>query len=622
MLSGVRAALRGTPLRRMPSWRPGLTEQSWLAVGAALLIWGLSLPAIRLDRMSDLGLVSALPPSFYLAPLLLTVSYWRLTLQQTPPARLMLLHLVSLIVILQVTLPLLYGVARFGWTYKHVGVVDYVLQYGSVNPAIDAYHNWPGFFSLIAGLLRLTGIPNALELARWWPLIANLLYLVPLLLIYRSFTRQARVVWLALWLFFLGNWIGQDYFSPQSFAFFLFLFVLAVCLTWLSPRDRPAPGEAPVPAPTPGAVPPRALLLALLGAACLAIAASHQLTPFMLMGALVAVIVTGGRPLVWVLILTLILTVGWDAGMADTYLRRYSHWYSSLGQLEQNLEFNVDRVEYSPGHSLVVFLTRTMTLLLWGVAALGVLRGLREKWLSWRPALLAAAPFPMLVLGAYGGEMALRIYLFSLPFMAYLAATALYSPVRRAAWEIVPVRSSTPLYTYEPTPRTPERWEAAASLGLGLLMTAGLFFSAYGNERTNRVTATDVDAAWFVYTHAPPDSAIITFSVDSFPLKLTGNYPAYTHLPLVDDQLDRNVVLGPQNYQQLREELRESGLGQGYVIFTATQQTYAESNRILAPGAFDLFREVVQADPSARLIYGQGRTLVYRIRPAPSRVPR
>jgi len=324
---------------------------------------------------------------------------------------------------------------------------------------------------------------------------------------------------------------------------------------------------------------------------------------------------------VWVLILTLAVTVGWDATMADTYLRRYSHWYSSLGQLEQNLEFTVEKVEYSPGHSLVIFLTRAMTLLLWGMGALGVVRGLRGRWLSWRPALLAAAPFPMLALGAYGGEMALRIYLFSLPFMAYLAATALYSPVRRAPWEIVPVRSSTPLYTYEPTPRTPQRWEAVGSLGLALLLTVGLFFSAYGNERTNRVTATDVDAAWFVYTNAPPDSAIITFSVDSFPLKLTGNYPAFTHLPLVDDQLDRNVVLGAQNYQQLREELRESGLRQGYVIFTATQQTYAESNGILAPGAFDLFLEVVRADPSARLIYGQGRTLVYRILPAASRVP-
>lgn len=130
-----------------------------------------------------------------------------------------------------------------------------------------------------------------------------------------------------------------------------------------------------------------------------------------------------------------------------------------------------------------------------------------------------------------------------------------------------------------------------------------------------------MQAAQYLYAHAPPDSAIVTFSVDSFPLKLSGNYASYEHMPLVDDQLDRNVTLGEAQYQQLREQLREAGVHQGFVVFTDAQRIYAEGNRILAPGAFGAFEALVRSDPSARLIYGQGSARIYRIRPAPSLVP-
>ena len=207
----------------------------WLAVIGALLLWHASLAGIDLKRINDLGLVAALPWNFYLAPLLLSVSYWMLSIRPEPRREVMLAHLIAMLIVLHVTLPLLYGVARFFWTYKHIGVVEYILSHGSVNAQIDAYHNWPGFFSLIASLVRLGGLGGELELARWTPLVYNVLYLGPLLMIFRALTDDARVTWSALWLFVVGNWIGQDYFSPQGFAYFLYLFVIAGSLTWLSP---------------------------------------------------------------------------------------------------------------------------------------------------------------------------------------------------------------------------------------------------------------------------------------------------------------------------------------------------------------------------------------------------
>src|SRR4029453_5030138 len=47
------------------------------------------------------------------------------------------------------------------------------------------------------------------------------------------------VRWIGLWLFLLGNWVGQDYLAPQAFAFLLTMAVLAIGLAWL----RKGPGR-------------------------------------------------------------------------------------------------------------------------------------------------------------------------------------------------------------------------------------------------------------------------------------------------------------------------------------------------------------------------------------------
>src|SRR5204863_1433745 len=99
-----------------------------------------------------------------------------------------------------------------------------------------AYHNWPGFFALTALLTESAGLERGIDLAPWASMFFNLLYLGPLVVILRSVTRDERVVWLSVWLFYLGNWIGQDYFAPQALNYFFHLTVIAVLLTWFRPR--------------------------------------------------------------------------------------------------------------------------------------------------------------------------------------------------------------------------------------------------------------------------------------------------------------------------------------------------------------------------------------------------
>ena len=73
---------------------------SLLVIIAAAVIWGQSLQQIDLPRMSDIGLISVLPPSFLLALAMMTVSFV-LTLHRRPAnLPLVLLHLVVLVIML------------------------------------------------------------------------------------------------------------------------------------------------------------------------------------------------------------------------------------------------------------------------------------------------------------------------------------------------------------------------------------------------------------------------------------------------------------------------------------------------------------------------------------------
>ena len=59
-------------------------------------------------------------------------------------------YLVTYIALIHATPAVLYGTLRYSWAYKHVGIVDYILRTGTVDPTIGVggiYHNWPGFFA-------------------------------------------------------------------------------------------------------------------------------------------------------------------------------------------------------------------------------------------------------------------------------------------------------------------------------------------------------------------------------------------------------------------------------------------------------------------------------------------
>ena len=91
---------------------------------------------------------------------------------------------------------------------KTIGVVQYVNANGKLNPTIDIYQNWPGFFAFAAWFGKVAGVASPLAYARWAQLVFELAALPLLYLAYDALSLTARQRWLALLLYTGTNWIG------------------------------------------------------------------------------------------------------------------------------------------------------------------------------------------------------------------------------------------------------------------------------------------------------------------------------------------------------------------------------------------------------------------------------
>lgn len=566
------------------------TLAEWLAVITvslgSLVIWLFAVLSSDLTGYTDIGLVSVLPVWSYAVFLPIALAFASVLSAPQPSTWLLTIVCVVLVLMLYGAVPLAEGQPRFSPSWRHLGLIDYVTRNGSVNPAIDAYHNWPGMFILAAALTGAVGQLDATTLALWAPVWLNLLYLPVLYVLLDSLTEDRRVVWLAIWLFYLTDWIGQDYFSPQGFAMFFFLVSAALIVRWFSARDQ-RPGSAPIPAPPrpPGrrlmrpvqfvrervltGEPIRALelsparrsgLMAVFLVMFGFVVTGHQLTPFFTVAVVGMLVLLLRFPWPSLPVALGVMIAAWIAFAAVAFLiGHFQNVAGYVGTLSDSLAANLTgRLQGSPGHVSVVFLRLAFAVAVWGVAGIGVLRRLRAGRIDATTIALAAAPFPLFAVQAYGGEMLLRIYLFSLPFMALLIAFA-FLPRRQleAGRRLLP-----------------------AVVLATVVLVVPFLVARYGNERIESFTDGEVAAVNQLYAIAPPDSMLIGV-VGNNPWKNL-RYEEYRFRPSGDDTYYRDL-------DGMYEAMINHN-GPVFLLITRTQQAYAEMILGAAPAEWTSFQ--------------------------------
>lgn len=533
--------------------RAAALEAVPLGVSLLLAVWSL-VQTDRNDAGGVLGIAAVLPVTWWLAAGVLVAGFIWLVFAEpisrpepgtaSAPARpwILLAHIVGLVVLLHGTPGFVEAHARFPTAWTHIGFVDYIRDTGTIDPGYDARYNWPGAFSFGAFLSDVTGAESSRALVRFAPVVVNLVLLVPLALILRHVTKDQRIRWVALLVFVVTHWIGQDYFAPQAVALISYLVIVALLLRWfrwtdvavvskldllarvrrrfprLTRDDRLVVSTAPPP-------PARAAQLFGLVAVITAIGAylsfSHQLTPFMLVIASAVLILCGRVDRPQVPLILGVCALAWAALGTTGYLQSHlDEITSSVGDLSGSVEDHGERIGPDPVRQFVLATRFLVTGGVVGLAAVGLWRQWRARRADWGIAALAAAPVGLAALNSYGGEIFLRISLFSLPFLAVLAGFAFVREGRepRAAWR-----------------------GGIALLVVTALLVPLFVIARFGNEAYERIYSDDI-AAWdFVVEHAPPGATVV---VPDFAGPWRYQSLTYLYLKLYSDEAGQPVEAG------------------------------------------------------------------------------
>lgn len=165
-------------------------------------------------------------------------------------------------------------------------------------------------------------------------------------------------------------------------------------------------------------------ILTVLTLTAIAMAMSHQLTPYALVVMLLGMLFSRrlGRPELPIAVA--LFAVAWlSLGASNFWVGHLSMIFGSVGQVGTTVGSNVtSRIVGASSHRLIVNLRILLTLAVYFLAGIGVLRRAADSRVL---EILTAMPIILLVAQGYGGEGLMRAVLFGLPFAALLAASAI-----------------------------------------------------------------------------------------------------------------------------------------------------------------------------------------------------
>jgi hypothetical protein len=559
----------------------------------ALIIGLLALHASSVSHIGNYGLIQAVSHWYYLGVGLVIVGFV-LALQARYQRTLLLsLHLAVFVFLLHGAPGVIESEPRFATAWLHAGFTNYVATHGAFLPLLDARFSWPSFFGGVGLLDRAAGISSAVSLIRWWPVAMNLLYLPFIFQIARQLLANDTMAWVATGLFPIMNWVGQDYFSPQSVGMLLYLAFVYLLIgplggdgmpvwTWLR-RHRESRWPDPVAPPGSAGLDVRFLIgCALL--VMVAMATGHQLSPVMACGSAVILVAAGRTRIRYLAVACVLITLGWVFyGAVSFWGGHPGELFGQIGAVSSNLTRAVaKRLHGTAPHQFIVDARLVMSAFVWLMGLGGAIR-----WRGTRSGrsvafLLMAWPIGLLGLQSYGGEALLRIYLFSLPGAVCLASSLLFS--LRA-----PIRS--------------------IATGMVLALLVPLFmFARWGNEIFEYVRPDAIAGVEHLYDIAPPGSTLVSIT-PQIPW-LFKDLNIYHYEPSnLDEFALRQIVPIERLFQKY------PGTDRGYVIITIDQVLYGWQEYGLPENWGTQVEHLLETSKSFELVYTNPDTFIFKYVP-------
>ena len=385
-------------LRLSQWWHVARRNRPLILVAVALAVWVVVLFGLGSTAYSQFGLlfVGSGPGLVVCALMMLGAFVWALRKRAVGTAAVAVL---GVIVVERLTPTLVTDVPIYGWTYKHLGVVDYIQQFQTLPPkGVDIYGEWPGFFTAFAWFGDITSA-DMMSIAHWFAPVIHVLLAVVIVAIARLLGFGMRVALTAAMVAELANWVGQDYFSPQAIALVMALGVVALLV--VSTEHRSA-----------------AYLSILVFAA---LVPTHQLTPYWLFGVTVALAVTRKIRPWWIPVPYFAILVAYLVPRLDIVAP-----YGLLSGFNpvDNAASNVTAV----GTFGKIFTSAVCRSLSAGIILLAVVCAIvlwRRKRPAWVATVMAFSSFALLAGQSYGGEAIFRVYLYAVPGCAILIAPIL-----------------------------------------------------------------------------------------------------------------------------------------------------------------------------------------------------
>lgn len=585
---------------------------------ASLTLWAVGITGIDTSTIGGFGLVPLLPVTYFLGIICVVVSAGILLSAPEANTKRLALHVVALVVMLYGTAPLVYPEPRYAWLYKQIGVVQYIKLHGSLNSSIDIYQNWPGYFGLAAWFDRVAGIASPLTYAGWAQLFFEILFslVIKYLVKAKALALTWREQWLTVFIFAGSNWIAQDYLSPQALGFVLSMGVFAIALHGLDnssaarpgrlnrylgrPRKRPA-GEREAPASAnPAGTPKRISMISdtevLMGLFLVysVLVIVHELSPYIVAIQISTLVFTRRLRRWWIAPAMIAIALGFLAPRF-TFINQKYGLLNSIGAFFGNVSPpSQSGVHLSHDLMLIADSARLLSLFIWALALVGIWR----RWRAGRPALtlslLTFSPFIVLALEHYGGEALLRVYLFSLPWAACLAASALSPGALRSkstGWILVP---------------------SALTVAIALFLPA--FFGA---DKNNVITSDEVAASTYLYLHGIPGPVI--YVDGNFPSLIGARYNLFR--PSID--LLGNPELTTKSLgaglvpavTKIATGYQHGMQSTGYVVISRSMITYAQSYGLASATDFSSFKNALSHSPYWQVFYSSPDVTIFELRP-------